>query len=1216
MRRNRIAARITAAIIAVSMVMTDAIPTLASEAAQTEVNVSVEQDVNGSVSGVSKVTGFDGRPSVNTLSSDDGTVNRKYAYTNWNYTQGSVYLRGKKAEYLDAYSGYYKYSDELFFNGEDLSTTVARLYNRLPWYATVNVGEDASAVTPKMDNAKGFYLAQNGKYYLDYHTRNVREDDAQGNSKVKRITYMVRADEEIVWLGSLNEVVKDKNDILQAAKRLYGKKLAETDADVSYYEANGATYLKAYVRYTELTNATTGETEYKLRGVYAYTKDQITFDSCYHRVYWTPVTNVTEIESNGKPISVGYQVKVNGELVSLDDFVYNGSSIEPMTTEVSYRHPVLRMADEAANYEVRALYYTTDKTVTRDPSTGAEVTTVTKNLVKTGEWSDVYNYAWGGTKQSIPTVSNLSYRQRSIEEAELSWDKVDVASAYRIQRLYTAEPITDFSAVENQWSYTINGITNTSYRVNTSEYGTGTVKDANGKSQTVDYKYAYYRVAAYLTYDSQDFANSSGAYSDVICVPENTVANTPAITGLTVENKTNGTFNLKWKNIDKNAKVRVYYSTDQNVFKTPEYLYELVNAEGIDDKGTETTSDDERVKLVNTFSLKETLAIVKKKVKSVNCSAGTNTISSQEMDIVPGKKYYFVVVTYDDINRKIDRSAFTPYVANVARVSGETRNVSFGYYNDVVTSKVISAKETMEISVPDTKSDKTSISMTFDKWSKKITGFEIYRKSGKKFKKITTTTSNYYVDRSLKKNTVYSYKVRAYYYNPDTKEKVYSNYVNFSAETGTSNHMNLKMEKKSKTSVKLTWTKVSGAKKYEIYRSNISSTGTTVSEGNGYGNGEYILSNQKWERIKTIKKAGTTSYTDKKLKAGMDYVYRVVAYYKSGKKEKMIYAADSISLQMTTPKDVNLALSGKNAKITWDKDAYASKFEVSYKWYHAATDSSDSNWKVITTKKNAYTFKNFGTGDCIYVKVRAYGGKKWSAYSATLYLKGQKNKPVQKVSVKEITEKTANGSRSAVKVSWKSVSGAAYYKVYRSLSPATRYSKERKSYFSPKDDMAYISRESNTDEKYYDVPYYEYKNQEGSVVGTSAIDRARLQLGVTYYYYVAAYDKEGECISQGYQKPASICYKVTPSIKKITAKKGKTIIKINKVEGAKKYVIYRSTKKNSGYKKIATSTKTTYTDKKTKKGKTYYYKVVAVGKNGLKADFESKASKPVKVKAK
>lgn len=1204
MRRNKVAVRIAAALLAVSMSMTDAIPMAAAQVKQTQERVGNTQEIKGTVNSVSKVIGFDGRPSVNTLSNYNGTVNRKYAETNWNENNGSVYVRGSKADYLDSYTGYYKYGNDLYKNAVIPSDNIVRLHNKVAWYTTVETGADAASVTPKLDQVSGFYLAPNGKYYAQVEKRAVRETDATGKSKVVRTTYIVRPQDEVIWLGALNETVTEEASVTEPAKRLYGRKLDPADPNVSYYEANGATYSEINVKYSAQKNKTTGNTEYKVTGAYVYAKNQITFDSCYHRVYWQEVSNMTEIESNGKAIDVGYQVKVNGEVVPLDDMVFDGSTFVPMTTEISYRHPVLRMAGEAANYEVRAIYYTTDETET-------------KNLVKAGEWSDVYTYAWGGTKQTIPAVTNLTYTQKDADTIMLFWDFVDVASAYYVQRLYSVDQISDFSALEGSWKTLTESTQNTNYQTSNNDYGNTTVMDANGNRQIVDYKYAYYRVAARLTYDSQDFAHSVGPYSNILCVPEHTAANTPAITGLKVDYKTDGTFDLRWNNIDKKANVTVFYSTDKKMFQTPEYLYELAAAEGIDNKGTETTADDTRIRLVNTASLSNTLKLVKKKVKSVSCAAGTNTISSQKMDLVPGKKYYFVVVTYDNVNYATDRSAFTPYVVNVAKVSGETRNVAFGYYNDVMPSKIVSAKETLNISEPSTKSQKTSIAMTFKKEGTNITGFEIYRKKGKKYKKIATTTASYYTDSNLQKSTVYDYKARAYYYNPNTKQKAYSDYVCFSAETGVSNNIGLKLEKKSKTSVKLTWTKVSGAVRYEIYRSNTSSTNHNASQKYGYGTGISVLSNEKWELVKSIKKAKTTTYTDKKLKSGMDYSYRIVAYYKSGKKEKSVYAADFISLQMTTPRDVNVTLKDSKVKVTWDKDAYASKYEVSYKRYHEDQFAYDDAWTVVTTKKNSYTIKNVGKNDSVVVRVRAYGGKKWSSYSTEIYQSGIKKTVVKKISAKEITETNTKGAKkSAVKISWKKVSGAAYYCVYRTTSPVSQYSKEYKSYYAPNDNMEYIAKESNTDENYHSIAYSEYKNKKGTVVGTSAIDRAVLQNGVLYYYYVEAYNKDGERISEGYHKPASICYKATPRIKKITAKKGKTVISIQKVKGAKKYVIYRSTKKNKGFKKIATTTKTTYTDKKTKKNKTYYYKVVAVGTNGLKADFESNASKAVKVKAK
>lgn len=67
-----------------------------------------------------------------------------------------------------------------------------------------------------------------------------------------------------------------------------------------------------------------------------------------------------------------------------------------------------------------------------------------------------------------------------------------------------------------------------------------------------------------------------------------------------------------------------------------------------------------------------------------------------------------------------------------------------------------------------------------------------------------------------------------------------------------------------------------------------------------------------------------------------------------------------------------------------------------------------------------------------------------------------------------------------------------------------------------------------------------------------------------------------------------------PTKLKATAGKRKVTVTYKKASGAKKYEIYRSTKKSSGYKKIATTSKTKYVDKKVKKRKKYYYKVRSV----------------------
>lgn len=65
-----------------------------------------------------------------------------------------------------------------------------------------------------------------------------------------------------------------------------------------------------------------------------------------------------------------------------------------------------------------------------------------------------------------------------------------------------------------------------------------------------------------------------------------------------------------------------------------------------------------------------------------------------------------------------------------------------------------------------------------------------------------------------------------------------------------------------------------------------------------------------------------------------------------------------------------------------------------------------------------------------------------------------------------------------------------------------------------------------------------------------------------------------------------------PAIKCKAGKK-KNTISISKVDNASSYTIYRSTSKSKGYKKIGTSTKLKYIDKKIKTSKRYYYRVQA-----------------------
>ena len=72
----------------------------------------------------------------------------------------------------------------------------------------------------------------------------------------------------------------------------------------------------------------------------------------------------------------------------------------------------------------------------------------------------------------------------------------------------------------------------------------------------------------------------------------------------------------------------------------------------------------------------------------------------------------------------------------------------------------------------------------------------------------------------------------------------------------------LTAKKKTKNSVKLTWKKTTRADGYQIYH--------------------YNSTKKKWEKVTTIKKGTTVTYTNKKLKSKKTYQYKVRAYRQNG----------------------------------------------------------------------------------------------------------------------------------------------------------------------------------------------------------------------------------------------------------------------------------------------------------------------------------------------
>ncbi|MDO5346352.1 MAG: leucine-rich repeat protein [Lachnospiraceae bacterium] len=155
----------------------------------------------------------------------------------------------------------------------------------------------------------------------------------------------------------------------------------------------------------------------------------------------------------------------------------------------------------------------------------------------------------------------------------------------------------------------------------------------------------------------------------------------------------------------------------------------------------------------------------------------------------------------------------------------------------------------------------------------------------------------------------------------------------------------MKKAESAKDGIKVSWNKVSGAKSYRVYRKN----------GNG------------WTIIGDVKSGNTTSYTDKKAKAGTLYTYKVRVC--SNGKPVSDYSANSVTgVRMTAPvlseaKNV----TGRKIRVKWKKCAGASGYEIRY--------TTGSNVKTIKVTKGTTVEKiisGLKKNKTYTVKVRSY----------------------------------------------------------------------------------------------------------------------------------------------------------------------------------------------------------------------------------------------------
>lgn len=449
-------------------------------------------------------------------------------------------------------------------------------------------------------------------------------------------------------------------------------------------------------------------------------------------------------------------------------------------------------------------------------------------------------------------------------------------------------------------------------------------------------------------------------------------------------------------------------------------------------------------------------------------------------------------------------------------------------------------------------------------------GFEIYRSNSKNkgYKKIATTSDTFYTDNGLKDNKTYYYKVKPFYYDYSAKKpKKYAG--EYSKPAGVKVLMGsiyLEATQSGSKKVSLTWAPVSGASSYEIY----------------------YKSNLAGDAYKRLAVTNKTSYTATSLSAEK-YSFQVRAMKTAGD-VKSYYQSATTSVTIGFKAPTNFRITKKTVKVSgttatiqstlkWDRVYGAKSYRIeatengTVKVLKAGIKAGTTSYKLTNKVTN-------GTVKYSNIRIIAVDGKE----ELSAYLSGSTS------TLNEVTNvKVKKNSASSAKISWKKTACATSYSVYRN---------------TPTGSSIFI----------------------GSTKNTSIVDKT-LTPGVNYTYTVSAYNDKANISSgsSGYYDEDtpptnSAIYNHAlgkTSISSIKNSKAKqAVITWKKAAYGQKYAVYRSTKKNGTYKKIATvNGKTSYTDTKLKKGTTYYYKVevVTVNDAGLTVTSAKSAAKSIKI---
>ena len=492
----------------------------------------------------------------------------------------------------------------------------------------------------------------------------------------------------------------------------------------------------------------------------------------------------------------------------------------------------------------------------------------------------------------------------------------------------------------------------------------------------------------YYNYGWRDMVESMGgnvrikAYTDDVQIQKPS-----APSGLSVSN-TIASLTLKWNAVKGATGYEIYRAgTDGKYSK----ITTVTSTSYVDTSVKNNTQYSYKIKAYNTactsaFSTAASLKKTQISVSNLKADANGSKVQLSWTGGVTGAEGYVIY-------RRTEGGSY----AEIGRTSGKTYSdtISAGikyYYAVAVYSGSRTEDKCPEVGVmylatPSGLSVSNTIASLTLKWNavKGATGYEIYRAgTDGKYSKITTVTSTSYVDTSVKNNTQYSYKIKAYntactsaFSTAASLKKTQISVSNLKADANGSK-------------VQLSWTGgVTGAEGYVIYRRT---------EGGSYAE---------------IGRTSGKTYSDT-ISAGIKYYYAVAVYSGSRTEDK---CPEVGVMYLATPSGLSVSNTIASLTLKWNAVKGATGYEI----YRAGTDGKYS--KITTVTSTSYVDTSVKNNTQYSYKIKAYNTACTSAFSTAASLKKTQ------ISVSNL-KADANGSK--VQLSWTGgVTGAEGYVIYR-----------------------------------------------------------------------------------------------------------------------------------------------------------------------------------------